>query len=209
LEGTAAGQSWAARRNISLPLRLPPTETCSGDSRPVVEISQPQAGDEVIEEVEVHGTAKGPNFNGYVVEYGLGHNPGGWATVQERQSGAVENGRLATWDTSNVNASGNITLRVVIFGPNNPYTPEDDPVRLEARVPLTLLEPTATPTATPTETATPTATGTATSTAAPSSTPTETAEPSATPTIQIVISPSPGDTATPTPEKDRTATPTP
>jgi len=202
LEGTGAGQNWASRRNISLPLRLPPTETCRGDTRPVVEVNQPQEGDEIIDEVEVRGTAKGPNFNGYVVEYGLGRDPGGWATVQGRQPDAVEDGRLATWDTSDVDASGNITLRVVIFGPNNPYTPEDDPVRLEARVPLTLLEPTATPTATPTETATPTQTATATSTAVPSSTPTETAtaQPSATPTIQIVITPPADDTATPTPE---------
>jgi hypothetical protein len=168
----------------------------------VVEINQPQEGDEIIDEVEVRGTAKGPNFNGYVVEYGLGHDPGGWATVQGRQPDAVEDGRLATWDTSDVDASGNITLRVVIFGPNNPYTPEDDPVQLEARVPLTLLEPTATPTATPTETATPTQTATATSTALPSSTPTETAtaQPSATPTTQIVTTPPADDTATPTPE---------
>jgi 1A family penicillin-binding protein len=207
LESTGAGQNWASRRNISLPLRLPPTETCNGNSRPVVEITRPEEGDEIIDEVEVRGTAKGPNFNGYTGEYGLGRDPGGWATIQERRPEAVEDGRLAIWDTSNIENFGNITLRVVIFGPNNPYTPEDDPVRLEARMPLTLLEPTATPTATPTETGTPTQTPTATSTAEPSSTPTEIPA-SATPTIQIIISPPVHNTDTPTPEgMTPTATP--
>ena len=199
LEQTGAGQNWAERRNISLPLRLPPTETCSGDSRPVVTINQPRTGAEIIDEIEVRGTVKGPNFNGYAVEFGLGQNPGGWGTVQERRPEAIENGRLATWDTSDIKDFGNVTLRVLIFGPNNPYTPEDDPVTLEARVPLTLLEPTATPTETPTETPTPTQTATPTNTATPTPTATATTEPSITPTIQIIISPPPQDTATPIP----------
>ncbi|MCB8942506.1 MAG: PBP1A family penicillin-binding protein [Ardenticatenaceae bacterium] len=210
IEGTGAGQNWAERRNISLPLRLPPTETCSGDSRPVVTINQPREGAEVMGEVEVRGTVKGPNFNGYQVEFGLSHNPGGWGLVQERRPEAIEDGRLALWDTSDINQAGDVTLRVVIFGPNNPYTPEDDPVTLEARVPLTLLEPTATPTTTPTETPTPTQTPTTTSTAVPTETPTETptVAPSATPTIQIILSPPPPNTATPTPDNlPPTATP--
>jgi membrane peptidoglycan carboxypeptidase len=208
LEETGAGQNWAQQRNISLPLRLPPTETCNENTpRPVVQITQPQAGEEVTGEVVIRGTVKGPNFNGYRVQYGKGRDPDDWHGVQERRPDAVEDGRLATWDTSEVEDSGNVTLRVIIFGPNNPYTPEDDPVRLEARMPLTLLEPTATPTATPTETGTPTQTPTATSTAEPSSTPTEIPA-SATPTIQIIISPPVHNTDTPTPEgMTPTATP--
>ena len=204
IEGTGTGQNWAGRRNISLPLRLPPTETCSGDSRPVVTINQPQQGDEIIGEVEVRGTVKGPNFNGYAVEFGLSHDPGGWGLVQARRPEAIEDGRLAIWDTSDIENFGNITLRVVIFGPNNPYTPENDPVTLEARVPLTLLEPTATPTATPTETPTATPTATATNTAVATNTPTTTptTQPSATPTVQIIIATSTPNvsTATATPQ---------
>jgi hypothetical protein len=199
LEETAFGQNWAAQRNIGLPLRLPPTQACDGNNRPVAEITQPRNGDEVTGEVEIWGTVKGPNFNGYRVEFGLGSDPGGWGLVQERQPNVVENGRLALWDTSAIENAGSITIRVLIFGPNNPYTPEDDPIALETRTRLELLEPTATPTTTPTETPLPTATPTATSTAQPTATATET------PT-QVIIIASP--TATPANNGDPTATPT-
>jgi hypothetical protein len=199
LEETAFGQNWAAQRNIGLPLRLPPTQACDGNNRPVAEITQPRNGDEVTGEVEIWGTVKGPNFNGYRVEFGLGSDPGGWGLVQERQPNVVENGRLALWDTSAIENAGSITIRVLIFGPNNPYTPEDDPIALETRTRLELLEPTATPTTTPTETPLPTATPTATSTAQPTATATET------PTqVIIIVTP----TATPANNGDPTATPT-
>ena len=98
--------------------------------------------------VDVRGSVSAPNFTGYRVDYGLGQEPGGWGLVQAMQPNQVENGRLAVWDTSPIKLFGPITLRVVIFGPDNPYTPETDPVSLEARTLLTLLQPTPTPTAT-------------------------------------------------------------
>ncbi|MCB8968361.1 MAG: PBP1A family penicillin-binding protein [Ardenticatenaceae bacterium] len=190
IEGTNAGQTWAAGRNIGLPLRLPPNETCNADTpRPQIIITQPGEGSEIIDTIDVLGTVNGPNFAGYQVEYGLSHDPGGWGIVQERQGGAVENGRLATWDTSGINSFGAITLRILIFGPDNPYTPEEDPATLEQRVHLTLLQPTATATATATATPLPTATGTPTNTPSPTATsiatilPTITPFPSATPAL--------------------------
>ncbi|MCI0644868.1 MAG: PBP1A family penicillin-binding protein [Chloroflexi bacterium] len=199
LEQAPAGQAWAAQRNISLPLRLPPAGACNQDTpRPVVAITQPQPQAEISGEVEIRGTVMGPNFAGYLVEFGLTHDPQGWGQVQGLQTHQVEDGLLALWDASAV-SGGALTIRVLIFGPDNPYTAEPDPVSLEARAPVFLLEPTATPTTTPTVTATPSQTPTATATG--------TTAPTATPTIEIIP---PTATATPTsplPEEP-TATPT-
>jgi membrane peptidoglycan carboxypeptidase len=185
LEETAAGRAWAEAQNIALPLRLPPQEECDPNGlRPQARIDQPPPGSEIIDIVEVRGSAVAPNFTGYRVEYGLSHDPGGWGEVQDVRPAPVENGVLATWDTGDIQAHGPITLRLLVFGPDNPYTGVNDPVTAETRVPLTLLAPTATPTPTPTNTPIPTETPTATAT--PTITPSPTAAPptpSLTPTI--------------------------
>ncbi|MFO7540956.1 MAG: PBP1A family penicillin-binding protein, partial [Chloroflexota bacterium] len=213
VQNTAGGQAWAERNNIGLPLQLPPEQACDANTpRPEVAISQPQQGDEVSGIVEIRGTARGPNFAGYVVEWGISADPGGWGGVRERQPNQVEDGLLAQWDLSTNDAYGPLTLRVVIIGPNNPYTPDDDPILQEARVTVILLEPTPTPTPTATETATPTETPTTTPT--PTMTLTPTLTPSATPTTAVIIPPTleptmtptldiiPLETSTPTPESE-------
>jgi hypothetical protein len=183
LERTPAGRSWAARREVSIPLRLPPNRACDGSTpRPRAEILQPANGAEMINIVPVIGSASGPNYTGYQLEYGLGYEPGGWGGISGYQPFTVENGLLADWDTTLLNYSGPVTLRLLIAGPDNPFTAEQDPVTLEKRVVLTLLQPTATPTPTPTETPTPTATPTVTETP----TPTETLSPTLTPTFIFI-----------------------
>jgi membrane peptidoglycan carboxypeptidase len=196
LEQTGGGQAWAAQRSISIPLTLPPEQECDDNTpRPEVVISQPENNDEVTESIEIQGTVKGPNFAGYIVDWGISHDPGGWGSIQDRRTEQVENGLLATWDVADNSYDGPATIRVMIFGPDNPYTPEDDPITKEARVLLIKKEPTPTPTATPTET--PTATSTTTVTP----TPTATLVPPVTPTAGITPSPTVGvETPTPTPE---------
>jgi membrane peptidoglycan carboxypeptidase len=198
IEETAAGRAWAQSLGIEVPLALPPTEECRADTaRPQVAITVPQGGREVEGNVTVLGTARGPGFNGYQLEYGLSHDPGGWAPAAPRGTQPVENGELGVWDSASVSFGGPITLRVLLFGPDNPYTEGFDPVTREARVLLTLLEPTATPT--PTATTTPTAT--ATSTVTP--TPTTTGTPESTPTpvgaTETVISSTPIPVTLPAP----------
>ncbi len=200
LEQTSGGQAWANRLGIGIPLRLPPTQTCEAFPRPQVAISQPAAGAEIIDTVEVFGSANSPNFGGYVVEYGLGEEPGGWGMVQELQPNAVENGRLAIWDTSPIRLFGAITLKTTIFGPDNPFTPEDDPVSMETRTLLTLLKPTPTPSPTPTNTPTATATTTPTTTNTPTPIATKgETTPIATSTLPVTPSPTLPPTATPEP----------
>lgn len=199
LEESGTGRNWANARNIGTPLRLPPTESCNENTpRPIAIIDRPANGEEVIDSVEIWGSVGGPNFEGYRVEFGFSHEPGGWGPVQEMQTTPVENGLLAIWDTSTLTPnSGPITIRVIIFGPDNRFTAENDPVTFERRVLLALLEPTptATPTSTPTATSTPTPTNTSTAT--------QTSTPSVTPTE------GPTGTATQTPTGTPTITPTP
>ena len=213
LENTSAGQSWTSQRGISIPLRLPPAEACNDDTpRPVVEITSPRQSDEVTGEIDIRGTALGPGFAGYEVEYGLSHDPLGWGQVQGRRSNTVENGLLAPWDTS-VAEGGPAAIKVVIIGPDNIYTSEDDPVRLESRVLLIVIEPTPTPTPTPTDTPTPTPspTATSTSTSTPTPSPTNTSTPIGTPTptrpAQVLATPTPGDSTDPVSALTPTASP--
>ncbi|WP_420640890.1 PBP1A family penicillin-binding protein [Candidatus Leptofilum sp.] len=198
LEESSAGQAWANSRNIAVPLRLPPTQSCDANTaRPQIVISQPAAGSEIIDTVEIRGSVSAPGFGGYQVEYGFGNDPGGWGLVQERQDLSVENGLLAEWDTSSLSYAGPLTIRVLLFGPDNPSTPEEDRAIAEERVTVTLLEPT--------PTATPTATSTATPTQTPTATPTNEPTGTATPTTEST----PTGTAVPTGTAIPSATPTP
>ncbi|MEZ4518473.1 MAG: hypothetical protein R3C44_17195 [Chloroflexota bacterium] len=193
---TAAGQAWAAQNGISLPLRLPPTQECDANTqRPQVEISQPARGGDVSGLVEIWGTVNAPNYGGYQVEYGLGENPGGWGLIQDRRSEVVQGGQLAVWDSASISYDGPVTIRVVVYGPDNPTTPDFDPVTAEARTVVLVRQPTPTPTTTPTETPTPTMTPTATLTPLPTATalPTETPVPTVEPTVPPEATP----TATP------------
>ena len=177
LENTSAGQAWAQARGIDIPLQLPPAGSCDQNTqRPKVEFTSPQPFSEVSGEIEFQGSANGPNVGGYFVDFGLSHNPEGWGRLLEPQANQVDNNVLFRWNTEEVGA-GQVAVRVVLVGPDNPYTAESDPVTAEAILPLTLLEPTSTPTPTPTETATPTETPTATPTNLPvTATPTATIE---------------------------------
>lgn len=190
VEETAAGRAWAQALDVPLPLRLPPEEACTeATPRPEVAITQPAAGSRLLGDVLIAGTANAPNFAGFLLDFGFSHDPGGWAPVDALSTVPVDAGQLARWETSRTSYAGPVTLRLTVFGPDNPYTEGEDRVTAEARVLLELQQPTATPT--PTLTATPTATTTATPTMTPtpSSTPTVTTtpEPSATPTATTEV----------------------
>ena len=197
LEETANGRAWAERHDIVLPLRLPPAETCPADGpRPEAALAQPRSGESVTGEVEIIGTARGPNYAGFAIDYGLSHDPQGWGVVQALTAQTVEDSLLARWDTDGIEG-GPVTIRLTIFGPDNPYTEELDPVALEDRVQLTLLEPTPTPTPTATDTPTPTNTPTPTATGTATATPTATGTPTATTPATATSTATPTPTATP------------
>jgi penicillin-binding protein 1C len=200
VEETAAGRAWAQAFGVPVPLRLPPEAECNATTqRPEAVISQPAAGSRLLGDVPVVGSALAPNFAGYLLDYGFSHDPGGWAPVSDLNTTQIGNGQLAVWETTRTSYAGPITLRLTVFGPDNPFTEEEDRVTAEARVLLELEQPTPTPTPTATATATPTATPTATTTPTPSATPTATETvPAATATA--TMEPEPEVTATATSE---------
>ncbi len=190
IENTAGGQQWAGGRNIAIPLQLPPEQACDANTpRPRAEINQPAPLAEVENVFDFVGTASAPNFGGYQLDYGFTHNPEGWGNLLERQGNQVENGVLFRWDSNELAGrgigSGAMSVRLIVFGPDNPFTPEIDEVRLEVQVPFDLLEPTPTPTPTETPTATPTHTPFPTLTLTPTAVPTAT--PTSTPTPEVAI----------------------
>jgi hypothetical protein len=204
VEQTQAGARWAETRDISLPLRLPPTQSCRADTpRPATAISSPAAQAQLAGETEIIGTANGPGFSGYQLEFGLSHNPEGWSPIQERRLEPIVEGVLGRWNTTEIRRGGPATIRLLLLGPDNPYTAESDPVTLEVRVPVMLAESTATSTDTPriTPTATETGTPAPTVTTAPTVAavkPTETPTPES---ITPTSTPEPVEpTPTPTPE---------
>src|SRR5690606_34991175 len=101
-------------------------------------ITQPAAGSRLLGNVLVTGTANAPNFAGYLLDFGFSHDPGGWAPVDELRTAPVIDGQLALWETSRTSYAGPITLRLTVFGPDNPYTEGEDRVTAETRVLLEL-----------------------------------------------------------------------
>lgn len=201
VEETAAGRAWADALSVPVPLRLPPDEECTpATERPLAAITHPVAGSQLLGDVPIFGSAQAPNFAGYILDFGFSHDPGGWAPADEPRAVPVSNGQLGLWQTSRTSYAGPITLRLTVFGPDNPYTEGEDRVTAEARVLLELQQPTPTPTPTSTATPTPTPTATPTTTA----TPTSTIAPTETPTITLTPTP----TATAEPEATETPSPT-
>lgn len=199
LQSSAAGQRWATQRGLTFPLQSPPADSCvPGMERPIAIINQPLpnstiAGDQI---VQIGGRVGGPNVSEYRLEVGASLNPAEWEAISVGK--APFDGELAQFLAPRELPTGPIMLRLTLIGPDNPYTQGVDPVTLETRLPLTLLQPTATPTATPTPTSTPTATPTATATPTitPTASPTPTITPS--PVITPTVTITPTLTITPT-----------
>lgn len=82
---------------------------------PTAEITAPSAGTLLSGSVTVKGTASGPGFEHYVVEYGAGAAPSSWHPVGATQYTSVQNGVLGTWDTSGL-PDGTYTLRLTVTG---------------------------------------------------------------------------------------------
>ncbi|HFC11710.1 MAG TPA: hypothetical protein ENJ56_02605, partial [Anaerolineae bacterium] len=189
LEGN--GRWWADRYGLRLPLsqsNLLTNQACeAGTQRPIVQIEQPFQGETVQGFVQIGGQATAPGFAGYELQYGYGDNPSEWFRIGEYQTTPQPGGLLGILNTAELTQGGTITVRLIVYGADNPYTPNFvDRARKEDHVQLVVPQPTPVPTATP------------------SATPQPTAEPTSTPTPASILPP------TATPETDiPTATPTP
>ncbi|MCG2795996.1 MAG: right-handed parallel beta-helix repeat-containing protein [Actinomycetia bacterium] len=86
---------------------------------PTCEVTFPVENGGVPEECRITGSARGPNFSGYKVEYAYGHEPGGnaeWILIGEEHTEEVEEGVLETWDTSHIPEETLLTLRLTVRG---------------------------------------------------------------------------------------------
>ncbi|NDJ54637.1 MAG: hypothetical protein GYB68_16340, partial [Chloroflexi bacterium] len=146
LLNTEPGRNWLNSRNLT-PDRIDfegaPFEACGPDT-PVPElfISNPASGSQVTGVVEVRGSANVPNFDRYILDFGLGADPQGWGRVLESNDPIVD-GEIARIDLSNFQA-GQITLRLIVLDTAGNAA--------ETQVTFDVLAPTPTPTPTPTQT---------------------------------------------------------
>jgi membrane peptidoglycan carboxypeptidase len=97
-------------------LEQPPKEydTLIGElvNIPGVEIRSPKPFDFVRDELIVSGQANVEDFSYYRLQYGEGLNPTRWVQIGEENSSRVISGRLARWDTSDLD--GLYTLQLIV-----------------------------------------------------------------------------------------------
>ncbi|MBI5291537.1 MAG: transglycosylase domain-containing protein [Chloroflexi bacterium] len=203
LEHNGAGQTWAALLQITFPVTLAPPGPCTEASpRAVVSLVSPSEGQTLDGVIQIFGLADVTHgdFDHFIVDYGLSHDPGGWASVLDPNTTRFPQAAyMGDWDTAAL-PDGPATLRLVLFDKAGHSA--------EARIHVTIQHPTPVPPTEPppTDTAIPTETPTVTLTPPASATPTDTPAATATSTSTSTLLPS--DTPTPMPTDAPSPTPT-
>ena len=103
---------WAKSANIP----TAPTGYDAIQAAPVdldVRISAPVMFANVSGQVQIQGTASGADFDRYRVLVGQGLNPQEWVTVGEEPIDPVQDGLLATWDTTGLSGLYAVQLQVI------------------------------------------------------------------------------------------------
>lgn len=147
------GRDWLESNGLPTEFRYVPERECrEGDPQPVIEISLNDGQVITSPLLDVKGTATADQgFKKWVLEYGLGEDPGAWTVLSEGNN-PVENGTFHTWNLSGM-PDGVITLRLTLIGENAEV---DKRIRLNLSLPTPTPPPaTDTPTPPPTETPTP------------------------------------------------------
>ncbi len=106
-------QSWA----LSAGIQTPPTQydtILQPSPLADVHISSPGLFADVRGNIRITGSAAGADFSYYRLEYGHGLDPQAWIQIGKDVSNPVEEGLLATWDSSEVN--GLVALRLLVVG---------------------------------------------------------------------------------------------
>ena len=79
------------------------------------EIADPQPGQALRGVVLIQGTAEHPAFDHYEVSFAYEPNPtADWFAIEAAGSSPVQNGQLASWDTTQI-ADGAYQLRLQVF----------------------------------------------------------------------------------------------
>ncbi len=116
INNTRPGQEWAGARGIEVPLKSPPDQACYANMpRPNVQINYPPEGSIVNGVIDIQGTVDmQQGFSYYILEYGVGENPQGFASLGGPQNQQIVNGTLGQFDTT-AQPDGTYTLRLVAF----------------------------------------------------------------------------------------------
>jgi hypothetical protein len=178
LEQDDQGKAWAEDHGFEdESLVFVPHEACTEDTpRPAVGFTSPSEGSVITGgPVQIFGRAAAPGeFRDWVLEYGIGNDPGSWPDIDKGDDQHERPDHLTDWDPSGL-PNGPVTLRLTVRNKSGG--------KASALLHLRLNLPAPTATATP----------------PPSATPTATSTPSATPTATPTATPSPSETSTSTP----------
>jgi 1A family penicillin-binding protein len=171
---TDIGRNWLESHDLPRNPDYAPNRECSAsDPQPLLEFGLSEGQAITTTSLDVNGSASADGgFKKWVLDYGLGTDPGAWFTLHESDT-PVKNGLLYSWNLTSI-PNGIITLRLTLVG---------DKTDVGKRVTINLNLP-ATPTSTPTDTPIP---------------PTETPTPIIIPTDTPTPSETPTETVTPTP----------
>jgi 1A family penicillin-binding protein len=170
---TNEGRNWLESNGLPKnPYYAPERDCRAGDPQPEIEFSLTDGQVVTNPILDVKGTASADGgFRKWVLEYGLGENPGAWVLLAEGNN-TVKDGTFYNWDMTSL-PNGVISLKLTLIGENAEV---DKSIRLNLSLPI----PTELP-ATPTNTPPPTETPTAIIIIVPTETPTPTVTPTSTP----------------------------
>jgi 1A family penicillin-binding protein len=171
---TRDGRAWLDSNGLpEEPIYAPERECRASDPQPQIALNLSDGQTITSPTLDITGTAKADDgFRRWILEYGLGDNPGAWTLLSEGNN-PVDNGTFHSWDLSSL-PNGIISLRLTLVGEK---TEVDERIRLILSLP-TPTAPPATPTETPSPTLEPSATPPPTNTPVPDP---PTATPTATP----------------------------
>jgi len=111
----AEASQWAEEAGLSTPPESYDVIYTPSPS-PNARIASPQMYTNIRGEVNIQGTASGSDFVSYRIQVGKGLNPKTWLAISEDIETPVVNGRLAAWDTSELNGLYAVQLIVIRSG---------------------------------------------------------------------------------------------
>ena len=81
---------------------------------PHAEILSPTENQQLMQRIEIRGTANDQNFKEYIIEYGVGESPDAWLPISKPPAflSAVTRDTLASWDAPNLSGQHALRLRV-------------------------------------------------------------------------------------------------
>ena len=106
---------WAQENKIAVPpesydvIAMPPINEAA-------KITAPQMFSSVSGAIEIFGTASGDDFISYRLQAGQGLNPRAWIQISADSTNPVEDGLLASWDTSKLN--GLFAIQMIVLRDN-------------------------------------------------------------------------------------------